>query len=291
MESWLVQPSLNTVSQGGKTFHIEPKVMEVLVCLARHAGETLSKQTLLQAVWSDTFVTDDVLTRAISELRRVLEDDARESRFIQTISKRGYRLVASVDKGSGTADSKVQEPEDRKAAPSERQAPRRNTWVGVVAAAGGVAALALILAGLSVGALRQRLLSRTTSTKIRSVAVLPMTNLSNDSAQEYFADGMTDALITELSQIASIKVISRTSVMAYRKPDKALSQVARELGVDGIVEGTIQRSGNQIRITAQLIYAPTDRQIWANSMSTARRTCWDSSERWHRPSLAKSKRS
>jgi TolB-like protein/DNA-binding winged helix-turn-helix (wHTH) protein len=265
MESWLVQPSLNTVSQGGKTFHIEPKVMEVLVCLARHAGETLSKQTLLQAVWSDTFVTDDVLTRAISELRRVLEDDARESRFIQTISKRGYRLVASVDKGSGTADSKVQEPEDRKAAPSERQAPRRKTWVGVVAAAGGVAALALILAGLSVGALRQRLLSRTTSTKIRSVAVLPMTNLSNDSAQEYFADGMTDALITELSQIASIKVISRTSVMAYRKPDKALSQVARELGVDGIVEGTIQRSGNQIRITAQLIYAPTDRHIWANS--------------------------
>jgi TolB-like protein/DNA-binding winged helix-turn-helix (wHTH) protein len=262
---WLVQPNLNTVSQNGKTFHIEPKVMEVLVCLARHAGETLSRKTLLETVWPDTFVSDDVLTRCISELRRVFDDDAKESRFIQTISKRGYRLLARVEKGSGTAVSKAQEPEDTKAAPSERQAPRRKTWVGVVAVAGGMAALAVILDGVNVGGLRERLLSRTTSTKIRSLAVLPLTNLSNDSAQEYFSDGMTDALITELSQIASVKVISRTSVMAYRKPDKPLSQVARELGVDGIVEGTIQRSGNQIRITAQLIYAPADRHVWANS--------------------------
>jgi TolB-like protein/DNA-binding winged helix-turn-helix (wHTH) protein len=263
--AWLVEPSLNVVSQNSKAFHIEPKVMEVLVCLARHAGETVSKKTLIQAVWSDTFVTDDVLTRSISELRRVFDDDAKQSRFIQTIPKRGYRLVAAVETVSGTETTTVGEAWNKESAPWERRAVRRKTWLGVAAIITGALVLAGALAGFNVAGLREKLLRRTASTKIQSLAVLPLTNLSNDSAQDYFAEGMTDALITELSQIASIKVISRTSIMAYRKPDKPLSQVARELGVDGIVEGTIQRSGNQIRITAQLIYAPADRHVWANS--------------------------
>jgi TolB-like protein/DNA-binding winged helix-turn-helix (wHTH) protein len=262
--SWLVQPSLNTVLQNGKTFHIEPKVMEVLVCLARHAGETLSKQTLLQTVWPDSFVTDDVLTRSISELRRVFDDDAKEPRFIQTISKRGYRLVARVQKGSGTAVSTIQEPGDTKPAPLKSHARGKN-WVGVMAVTGGVAVLAGIVAGFNIGGLRESLLSRTTSTKIRSLAVLPLTNLSNDSAQEYFADGLTDALITDLSQISALRVISRTTVMGYKKTDKPAPQIAKELHVDCIVEGTVQRSGNRVRITAQLIYGPKDQHLWADS--------------------------
>jgi TolB-like protein/DNA-binding winged helix-turn-helix (wHTH) protein/tetratricopeptide (TPR) repeat protein len=262
--SWLVQPSLNTVSQNGKTFHIEPKVMEVLVCLARRAGETLSKQTLLQTVWPDTFVTDDVLTRSISELRRVFDDDAKESRFIQTISKRGYRLVASLEKGDGKAVGTVLEPGDTKPVPLKSQAWRR-TWVGVMAVTAGVVVLAGILGGFNVGGLRERLLSRTTSTNIRSLAVLPLTNLSNDPAQESFADGMTDALITDLSQISALRVISRTTAMGYKKTDKPAPQIAQELRVDGIVEGTVQRSGNRVRITAQLIYGPKDQHLWAAS--------------------------
>ncbi len=263
--SWLVQPSLNTVSQNGKTFHIEPKVMEVLVCLAQHAGETLSKKALLETVWPDTFVTDDALTRCISELLRVLDDDAKESRFIQTISKRGYRLVARVEKDSGAAVRAVQEPRDTNPAPSESEGARRKTWIGPLAVTGGVAALAAILAGFNVGGLRERLFSRTTSAKIRSLAVLPLTNLSNDSAQEYFADGMTDALITDLSQISALRVISRTTIMGYKKTDKPAPQIAQELHVDGIVEGTVQRSGNRVRITAQLIYGPKDQHLWADS--------------------------
>ena len=94
--SWVVEPSLNTISSNGRTIRLEPKVMEVLVCLARHAGESLSKEKLLQEVWPGTFVTDDALKRCILELRRVFEDDAREPRVIQTIPKRGYRLVAPV---------------------------------------------------------------------------------------------------------------------------------------------------------------------------------------------------
>ncbi len=259
--SWLVQPSLNTVSQSGKTFHIEPKMMEVLVCLARHAGETLSKETLLEAVWPDTFVTDDVLTRCIFELRRVFGDGAKESRFIQTISRRGYRLVAPIEKGAGTAVSAGWEHGDSKPAPLKGKAWRK-TWTRVVVVAGGVVA---ILAGFNVGGLRGRFLNRTTSTKIRSLAVLPLTNLSNDSAQDYFAEGMTDALITDLSQISALRVVSRTTIMGYKKTDKPAPQIAQELHVDGIVEGTVQRSGNRVRITAQLIYAPGDTSVWART--------------------------
>ncbi len=102
---WLVQPSLNTVSNNGSTFHLEPKQMEVLVCLAQHPGEPQSKESLLRAVWGETFVSDDALTRSIFELRRVFEDDAREPRFIQTIPKRGYRLVAPVEWVNGPRDT------------------------------------------------------------------------------------------------------------------------------------------------------------------------------------------
>ena len=100
---------------------------------------------------------------------------------------------------------------------------------------------------------------------IKSIAVLPLANLSGNSEQEYFADGMTDALITDLAQIGSLKVISRTSVMRYKRTEKPLPEIARELNVDGIVEGAVQRSGNRVHITAQLIHGPSDKHIWAHS--------------------------
>ncbi len=100
--TWPVQPSLDAIARDGATIHLEPKVMEVLVCLAQYAGELLSKEKLLQTVWADTFVTDDVLTRSISELRRAFQDDAREPKVIQTIPKRGYRLLAPVTFVNGT---------------------------------------------------------------------------------------------------------------------------------------------------------------------------------------------
>jgi len=104
-----------------------------------------------------------------------------------------------------------------------------------------------------------------TSPVIRSLAVLPLENLSGDSSQEYFADGMTDALITDLAQISSLRVISRTSMMRYKGTHKPLAEIARELGVEGIVEGTVFRSGNRVRITSQLIYAPLDQHLWARN--------------------------
>jgi len=129
----------------------------------------------------------------------------------------------------------------------------------------GVVAILGLLVLLNVGGLRDRLFGRAVAPQIRSLAVLPLENLSRDPEQEYFADGMTEALITELAKVSALKVISRTSVMQYKGAKRPLSQIAKELNVDGVVEGSVERSGNRIRITVQLIYAPADQNLWAEA--------------------------
>ncbi len=157
--------------------------------------------------------------------------------------------------------------ESGRAAVGERAVVRLGRWHRwALGAFGALAILVVTLVALNVGGWRERLLGgRAGQPRIESLAVLPLANLSGDSAQEYFSDGMTDALITDLAQIGSLKVISRTSVMHYKKTDKTLPQIARELNVDGIVEGTVQRSGDRVRITAQLIHAASDKHLWAAS--------------------------
>lgn len=261
--SWLVAPSLNTISWKGTTVRLEPKVMGVLLCLAEHAGETIPKEILFRTVWPDTFVTDDVLTHAVSELRRAFEDNAREPRIIQTIPKRGYRLVAAVEPLNGSKDlpsAAVQGPVGGRSTGTSAGRFR----ISALALA-GAALLSISLIALGRGWLREWLAGTSGVPTIHSLAVFPLQNLSNDPAQEYFSDGMTDALITDLAQIGSLKVISRTSSMQYKQTKKTLPEIARELNVDGIIEGTVQRSGDRVRITAQLIHGPSDKHLWAHS--------------------------
>ena len=259
---WLVQPGLNTISQNGTTRQLEPKVMEVLVCLAHHAGETLPKEQLLKTIWPDTFVSDDVLIRSISEIRRAFHDDPRESKFIQTIPKRGYRLVPSVEVvklGADRATDSSNTPDIAKESMVSTRASRIGVGLGAIA----VVLLFVILAASP--ATWRRFFAAESMPQIRSIAVLPLSSLSSDATQGYFADGVTDALITDLAQISALKVVSRTTAMRYKGTDKPLPQIARELNVDGIVEGTVQRSGDRVLINAQLIYGPADRHLWAKS--------------------------
>ena len=244
---WLVQPQINTLQANGRTKHVEPKAMQVLVYLAEHADEVVTKERLMGAVWADTFVTDDVLTRCIFELRKAFEDDAKNPQVIETIPRSGYRLVAAVQGA------------EAQSAPAS-SAIRR--WPIALAAVAGLVLLGL---SLNVGNLRGRIFSPAPAVAIRSLAVLPLANLSGDPEQEYFADGMTEELITDLSRIGALRVISRTSVMGYKGAHKPLPEIARELNVDGIIEGTVQRSGGRVRITAQLIEARTDQHLWADS--------------------------
>ena len=261
--TWLVQPGLNTISQNGTSRQLEPKVMEVLVCLAHHPGETLPKEQLLKTVWPDTFVTDDVLVRSISELRRAFEDDARESKFIQTIPKRGYRLVApvvTVNANAGLASGISKTADQVKQPTFATRGLRIRVVIGITAAIALLAILVLIPADV-----RRKLAGESEVPQIRSIAVLPLDNLSGDPAQEYFADGMTEELITDLSQISALRVASHRSVLRYKKSDKTVPEIARELNVDAVIEGSVQRTGDRVRITAQLIYAPQDKNIFAKS--------------------------
>jgi TolB-like protein/DNA-binding winged helix-turn-helix (wHTH) protein/Tfp pilus assembly protein PilF len=262
MGSWLVQPSLNTISRNGTTVQLEPKVMSVLVYLAEHPGEPVSKEQLLQTVWPDTFVGEGVLTRSIFELRRVFEDEAKAPRVIQTIAKRGYRLVAPVTPvngaSSGTWPAILDLPRDS----GRTSLPR---WMWRLAIAGSALLLVALLVVTNIGSLRERVWARTSAPQIHSLAVLPLKNLSGDPTQEYFAYGMTDELISALSQVSALKVISHTSARRYENTSKTLPQIAQELGVDGMVEGTVQRVGDRVRVSVQLINAPQDAHIWAQN--------------------------
>jgi eukaryotic-like serine/threonine-protein kinase len=156
----------------------------------------------------------------------------------------------------------------RRLAESSRVAPALpppRAWYGVTAAAISAVLLVGVLVGLNVGGWRDRFLKRAGANHIESLAVLPLENLSGDAQQDYFADGMTEAMITEVAQVSGLKVTSRTSVMQYKRTQKSLREIAQELGVDAVLEGAVQRSGGRVAITAQLIEASTDRHLWAKS--------------------------
>jgi TolB-like protein/DNA-binding winged helix-turn-helix (wHTH) protein len=260
---WLVRPSLNTISQNGTSNRVESKMMAVLVCLAEHTGEVVPKEKLLQVVWPDTFVSDDVLKRSVSELRRVFGDDAHKSRIIETIPKRGYRLVLDVKPANGHGPAHLTSSQVAEAElPSARPVTRK--WRIGLSGIGVVVPICGLLLAFNVGGSRERVFGNGGPPLIRSLAVLPLQNLSGDPSQEYFADGMTEELINELSRLSGLKVISRTSITRYRNTDKSLPQIAHELNVDAIVEGSVLRSGDRVRITAQL-HAASDASLWADA--------------------------
>ena len=250
---WLVQPQLNSISDKDRNDErrLEPKVMQVLAYLAEHAGEVVPKEELIKAVWPDVFVTDDALARCISELRRALEDDTREPRFIQTIVKGGYRLIAEV--------KPVEEADTPKRGVPVAATPRRPAVL-----AAGFLVLALLSAAGYLGWRWFRPPSAPSGGQVR-LAVLPLQNLSGDAEQQYFTDGMTEAIITDLAQIGALRVISRTSALAYRDRRDTLPAMARELKVDHVVEGSVLRAGNRVRITVQLVDATNDRHLWAQN--------------------------
>ncbi len=248
----LVEPRLGIVSMNGNSIHIEPKVMEVLVCLARRAGEVVSKDEILQTVWADTFVTEHVLKVAVSELRKALGDDAREPRFIQTIPKQGYRLIARV------SFEKPEEPAFTTSADSKRK-------IRLLALSAAILCIIAMPVAWKFIGWRDPSSAESASKPVRSVAVLPLEDLSSDSNEEYFAEGMTEAIISTLARTAPLRVISRTSSMRFKGTVKSIPEIATELGVDAVIEGSVFRSGNRVRIIAKLIHGESDQTLWTQT--------------------------
>ena len=262
----------------GIRIKLQDQPFEILAMLLERPGELVTREELRLKLWpADTFVDfDHGLNNAINRLREALNDSADAPRFIETLPRRGYRFIAEVNGCAKTASRNIAPTEcvETKEAPGtlreeraaatkpslDRRSHRLGRW-GFAAASVGIA-VALIL-GLYLD--RQRLFGTNARAKIQSIAVLPLENLTGDSGQEYFVDGMTDALITDLAQIRALRVISRTSVMQYKRTRKSLPEIARELNVDAVLEGSVVRSKDQVRIDAQLIQAANDQHLWSKS--------------------------
>jgi TolB-like protein/DNA-binding winged helix-turn-helix (wHTH) protein len=246
----------------GIRIKLQEQPFQILVLLLDHPGEVITREQLQQQLWpGDTFVDfDNSLNAAISKLRQALGDTAGSPRFVETLARRGYRFLAPVEGPTSDSPPAAPPPEPSTIFVRQRRLPR--LWVGAAALLVLLAALAAWLFGLNPAGWKDRLLGRSS---IRSLAVLPFENLSRDAEQEFFADGMHDALITSLAKIGSLRVISRSSVMQYKRAPKAMPKIGRELQVDALVEGTVLRSGDRVRITAQLIEAATDKHLWAES--------------------------
>ena len=261
--AWLVQPSLNSVSRNGAAVRLESKVMAVLVCLARQAGSPLSKEELLTAVWPDTFVSEDALKRCISELRRVFEDDAREPRVIETIPKRGYRLIAPVSPDVGKDAVSPRAAVADFPNNLEKVTPNAGSWKAAMAI--GVSAIVLILGGRAVQTWEKKGESQTQG-KARLV-VLPFQNLSGDASQDFFSAGLTDELTTQLGRLDPLRLGVIASTSSNLMSGKSIPQIARILNVQYVLEGSVRRSANEVRIDAQLIQASDQTHVWASSFT------------------------
>lgn len=263
-EEFRVDAAKRLLFRGERRVPVAPKVFDTLLVLVENSGRVVEKDELMRLVWPDTIVEENNLNQTISALRKALGEDPTQHRYIVTVPGRGYRFVGTVNgspESAGSVGERQGDQPDALASSSSSSPWRRGLAVPALA-------FALILAAVSVTYLavrRHRPATDTSIGNIRSLAVLPLDDLSHDPSQDYFAEGMTDELITELGQIAALRVISRTSVMQYRGTNKSLPQIARELNVDAVVEGTILRSGDHVRITAQLIRAPIDKHLWAQS--------------------------
>jgi TolB-like protein/DNA-binding winged helix-turn-helix (wHTH) protein len=247
----------------GVKLRLQGQPLQVLAALLQHSGDLVTRDELRAQIWpADTFVDfDHSLHNAIARLREVLGDSAQKPHYIETLPRRGYRFIGQVEGGE------LEEPEQPASIDESVEA------APVVPSTKGRTALLsvtlLILASIASAFWMVRpgspRASASENLQLHSLAVLPLDNLSADPSQQYFVDGMTDELITDLAKVSSLRVISRTSVMRYKGTTKTLPEIARELNVDAVIEGSVVRSGKRVRITAQLLHGPTDRHLWAET--------------------------
>jgi TolB-like protein/DNA-binding winged helix-turn-helix (wHTH) protein len=270
--AWIARPALNLLEHAARSIRIEPRAMDVLVVLARRGGEVVSVDELIETVWKGVVVGDGSVYLAINQLRRALDDSAGDVQHIETIPKRGYRLTVPVervevpiepaatadDSAEPSAPARVQVPLPAEAvpdAPASRRIARSHLWW---LAAGMVGAAILATFALS-------LRERAPPVPANSVAVLPLDNLSSDPEQEYFADGITLELLNDLSRVRDLKVTGRASSFHFKDREEDLRTIGAKLGVEHILEGSVRKAGEQVRITARLSNARTGQQLWSET--------------------------
>jgi DNA-binding winged helix-turn-helix (wHTH) protein/TolB-like protein len=250
---WLVCPKLNTVQADGPAIRLEPKLMQVLVCLAARPGEVVSKEELMRTVWADTFVTDDVLTRAISELRRVLGDDAKQPSVIETIARGGYRIIAAVER----PQEEVLPGELR-----DRAKLSAGQWKALVT---GVVVVAIAIAIAIAFALRRRPAGAQT-TPPQPIAVLPLQNTSAAKDLDFLRIGLADDIANTLSSYPAFSIRPFATANRYAAADVDLQKAAREMRVANIVTGHFVVAGDELEVTLEAIDPANNRVLWRDTL-------------------------
>ena len=243
-------PASGELRRNGNTVRLQPQPVQVLLALLCHPGQVVTREEFRSSLWTaDTNVEfDDGLNHAIRRLRDALSDTAQVPLYIETIPRRGYRFVPPVD---------VESPPSSAGPPGAAFSAsvwRRSLWSALIVACAAIAVVTSVV-----------LIHRRSAAPIGSLAVLPLANFSGDSDQDYFADGITEELTTELARVKTLRVISRTSAMRLKGTKLSLKEIGRELGVDAVVEGSVQRSGSRVRISAQLVQIASERHLWAET--------------------------
>ena len=278
------------LSKQGRRLRLQEQPFQLLALLLERPGALVTREQLRSRLWPQTTVDfDHGVNKAISKLRDALGDSASNPRFVETVARRGYRFLADVSVLPDLTAEPDTGPQETVAAQTSRTTlvPASDATVlpappvsgGTVLSPSHGAAITLgrpfawmLLAVatallLAIGGWWIAGTLRHPSSVIHGLAVLPLQNLSHDATQDYFSDGMTEELITQLAQLRSLRVISQTSIMAYKDTSKPLTEIARELDVDAVVDGSVLRSGDRLRIAVQLIEVPAGRQIWAHDYS------------------------
>jgi TolB-like protein/DNA-binding winged helix-turn-helix (wHTH) protein/Tfp pilus assembly protein PilF len=275
------------LTKSGFRIRLQDQPFQLLALMLERQGQVVTREELKEKLWpGDTFVEFDVgLNTAIKKLRAALNDVADNPRFVETVPRIGYRFVAPVAvsklplasavKQGVPARAGVESPESlisplaSPATTPKAEFPPSNVARAPRRRLGLLAAVALAVVLLTAGfAIRMRFKSAASAVppgSIQAIAVLPLLNVSADSAQEYFADGMTDEIITDLAKLAGPKVISRTTAMQYKGTRKTIPEIARELHVGAVLEGSVERSSDRMRVRVQLIEASTDQHLWAEA--------------------------
>lgn len=242
----------------GKVVPLPPKAFDTLVLLVRRRDEVLDKQEMMRALWGDLNVEESNLTQQIFVLRKTLADAGNGAQFIETVPRRGYHFIGEVTECK--LDSTLEAPM-RGVPAAERAAADRSKLKGTAA----MALLSAVIAAILYFAFQSTRSSAANTSPIRSIAVLPLENLTGQVSQQYYVDGITDAVTDELARVGSLHVISRASAMRYRGSHKTARQIGRELHVDGVVEGTVERRGDQLRVSAELLDVRSEAPVWAQS--------------------------
>ncbi|PWT92113.1 MAG: hypothetical protein C5B55_06950, partial [Blastocatellia bacterium] len=264
---FLIESELNNITGSEQSSRVEPKVMQVLLCLVEHAGDVVTKEELIRTVWRDTFVTDDVLTRSISELRKAFKDQSKEPHYIQTIPRSGYRLIAKVEKdpASISNETKVTKADVPKTPSASNVGPLVGPVKGLMKVVFATIGSVLILVAIIVGILLfyvSRHQTTVDAKAIGSIAVLPLVSVDSDPDTDYIADGITDNIIDRLSQLPNLRVISSTAVVHYKDRQIDPRTIGPELSVEALLTGRLVRRSDNLTISLELVNAKDNTHIW-----------------------------